>query len=177
METGRKIHATVRMDLWYYWTFFLGHFFSFNNICLALMISVVFTIILIFVTSVKVFELYGLRMLVTGVLFYTVILQMFFLFYSMYGNWNRGVEEIEYCFADDGVQCKTKNFETRLKWSYFRRVRETSSFFKITPKLGNYILVPKLAFNSLENILELRELFREKLGREAYLKGQTQNQE
>ncbi len=170
METGRIINATVRMDFWYYWTFFLGYFFSFNNIIWALMISVVFSMLLIFVTNEKVFELFGLRMLAAGVVFYTVILQIFFLFYSVYANWKQGTEEIEYSFADDGVRYKAKNFESKLNWSYLLRVRETGSSFKITPRLGNSILIPKLAFNSLENILELRELFREKLGTEAYLK-------
>ena len=91
-------------------------------------------------------------------------------YFSVQNSKSISLGKCKYIFSDEKVKITTKYFATYIDWTYFQLAKETSNYFVLFMKDGHRNLIPKRAFENYEQISNFKNLLREKLGDEAYLK-------
>lgn len=171
MSVPTSIEITAKLESRDFWRYYFGYFFSFESIIWNALISVVFTLLLLFLMfDDKLFLRFGWRFIFVGLIFFVILLGFYNTIVHVRTAQKLARSEAAYSFAEDGVTAKTSAFESKLQWSYLTRIKETNNYFCIFLRGGNYYYIPKRFFRDPEDIIRLRELFNRKVGKEVYLK-------
>lgn len=64
---------------------------------------------------------------------------------------------------DDGIVSVGESAQTKVAWDHFRRWSETRHLFLLHPQANAALMIPKRCFTP-DQLAELRQLFREKIG-------------
>ncbi len=62
-------------------------------------------------------------------------------------------------FIDNKILFKTDDISSELEWNFYEALWENENFFYIIHSKEMYTLIPKRAFNDINEITEFRELF------------------
>jgi len=68
------------------------------------------------------------------------------------------LQEIDACFLLDGIFMEASKLESKMEWSYFTVIYESSDFFFFERQKREYFGIPKRAFEDLEQMQVFREM-------------------
>lgn len=109
-------------------------------------------------------NVFGLILFFVGFIFSVSSYHSHFVIPRQY--FNRNPELGQFCnlqCSDSGLFFNTNNTESRLEWSYFREIWETSEFYFLFSGKDAPAIIPKRAFTSKQQETLFRELIRRKI--------------
>ena len=81
--------------------------------------------------------------------------------------------EYELTFDDQGCYAKTNEYEARRSWSAYTTALESDKMFVLVYGKNRFATVPKRAFSNTEEISQVRELLKSKIGQVKNVQGRA----
>ena len=166
---SEKFEIEIKPDKRDLWRFVLSQYFSFNNLLFSFVGFALFGLCLALLFLREYFSLpHIIDTLIAAALF--TVFYSFVMTYLSVGDTDRYIgERCKYIFSNDEIVISGDYFKSVTKWNYFFRVKENNKNFLFYVKSGITHIIPKKSFQENE-LAGFKNLLREKLGDEAYLK-------
>jgi hypothetical protein len=110
-------------------------------------------------------KLIGIGSIVIATAFLVIVLILLFIVpYQQYKRNPALKEECVLSFDDNGVTYKTKDVDSKIAWSIYKRMMETKFFYLlIYAKREGFTIIPKRVFNSSDQENEFKKIVIENL--------------
>jgi len=82
----------------------------------------------------------------------------------------RSLEKSIFVFSDDGVESTSRLASVKVAWETLQKIRELKDYFLFYPQKNVFYIIPKRFFVDENQLLDFRNLVKEKFGDKAKLK-------
>jgi hypothetical protein len=109
--------------------------------------------------------LFGTVAMVVGLILLVINLYAYFVTPAQHFRRNaKFQEEYDLRFSEDGLLFRSKNVESKLKWSFYSKTWETPNYYFLFYDKGLFTLIPKRVFTSERQQWAFQDLLRRKIG-------------
>ena len=171
-----RVEIEVLYEAKDYWRSCFATYFDFGNMFYLFFSLFAFGFFLTIFFLGKQIELPDFVNVILFAFQFTLLYGFVMSYFSVKNARRNNVGECEYIFSDENIKVITKGFRAEMDWSWFRRARETGSYFFLYNRSNQMYFLPKRFFDA-EQIKNFRHLLRSKLSGEADLKETTKKLE